>query len=174
MDRRQVGGRGLAALGLIASSLPLGAGTAMAHSAAARLLDVHDGAAHPVGAVQHPAAVLPLGLLLAASLALPAALVRWRRLPGRGRARVMTAALALALALFTFETARHSVHHLIDPGAATECSVLAGSQGLAWGPGELLGTEPPPLEVTGAPVVVPESAPRVPIHRPHQGRAPPA
>lgn len=175
MDRRHARGKLLAALALIAVSLPLGAGAGVAHSTGARLLDVHArGVAHVMSPVALPDAPIPAWLLLAVGVALLAGPSMRRLVPSRARARAIATALSLALIVFTFEAALHSVHHLGDPESGAECSVLSGSHNLAWGACELFDTETPPLEVTVAPFVRSEDAPRVQIHRPHQGRAPPA
>lgn len=175
MDRRHACGKLLAALGLIAVSLPLGAGAGAAHSTGIRLLDVNArGGAHAMSPVALPDAPIPAWLLLAVGVALLAGLGVRRLLLGRARARAIATALSLALVVFTFEAAFHSVHHLGDPGSGAECPVLSGSHNLAWGAAEVFDTEAPPLEVTAAPLVRSEDVPRVQIHRPHQGRAPPA
>jgi hypothetical protein len=174
MDRGHACGKVISALGLVVATLTLGSGTGVAHPLGARLLDVGSrGVAHPTSPPALPDAAIP-GLLLAVGLALLAGLAVRRLGSGRARARAMATALSLALTVFTFEAALHSVHHVGDPASGAACSVLAGSHNLAWGVDEPLGTETPTLEVTVAPFVRPEDAPRIQIHRPHQGRAPPA
>jgi hypothetical protein len=175
MHRGHAGGKLLTALGLIVASVPLGPGAGVANSTGARGLDLHPrGLAHQMPPVEVPAAAASVGLLLAGLLALLVGGALWRLVSRRTRMRVAMATLALALALFTFETALHSVHHLTHPGSGAECSVLFGSQHLAWGATELLATEAPARQSTVPPHVTSEDAVRAPIHRPHQGRAPPA
>jgi ABC-type branched-subunit amino acid transport system permease subunit len=170
----------LIALGLIALALLLGAGPAGAHTAGLHLSDLHareggHSAAHVV--LPHgwlPPTGLPIGGLLAVGLALLAGLVLWRLLGSRFRGRALVVALSLVLATFAFETAFHSVHHLADPGSGASCPVLSGSQNLSWGAAELAGADSLPLVVTAAPPVRSEDSPRWRLHRPSQGRAPPA
>ena len=73
-----------------------------------------------------------------------------------------------------FLWAVHSVHHLADPKSAADCSVLSGSQGLAWGAAEPVGTDGPRLDVSAAPPVRSEHRPWWQVYRPGPGRAPPA
>jgi hypothetical protein len=173
MDRHRSGGT-LTALGLIALALLAGAAPAMAHGPAPRLLDVHARElAHSTALAGLPHAVFPTGVLLLVGLALLGGLGRWRR-GARVRGRAIAVALSLALTVFAFETAVHSVHHLADPEAGTDCPVLSGSQNLAWGTADAVGTDCPPLDVSTAPPVHRADGPRWQLHRPSQGRAPPA
>jgi hypothetical protein len=172
MDRHP-SGRTLTALGLIA--LLLGAAPAGAHATAIHLPDAHaGGVARSVehGVLAHTVLFSGAGLVLSAALL--AALGWWRRVGSRSRRRALAMALSLVLTVFTFETAVHSVHHLADPHSGVDCPVLSGSQHLAWGAADLVGTDDPPLDVTTAPPVRSVDGPRWQLHRPSPGRAPPA
>ncbi|HTI57329.1 MAG TPA: hypothetical protein VMC04_24040 [Verrucomicrobiae bacterium] len=172
MDGHPIG-RPLPALGLIA--LLLAMAPVPAHAGTPRLHDLH---AHEVarsvapGGLSH--AVLPAGLLLLAALVLLGALGWWRRASPRSRGGAVAVALSLVLTVFALETARHSVHHLTDPKSGADCSVLSGSQGLAWGGAEPVGTDGPRLDFTTAPPVRSEHDPWWHVYRPSPGRAPPA
>ena len=168
------GARTLTALSLLALAILAGSAPALAHGPTAPVLDLHH---HPIAhssRVALPPAVLLTGLLLVIGLALLAGLVAWRRTGRRARGRAVALALSLLLTVFAVEAAVHSVHHLADRAAAAECSVLASSQHLAWGSADPVDTGRPPLDVTTAPLVRSDDAPRGPLHRPVQGRAPPA
>ena len=172
MDRHP-SGRTLTALGLIA--LLLAMAPVRTHAGTPRLPDLHaHEVAHSVapGGLSH--AALPAGLLLLAGLALLGTLGWWRRAAPRSRGGAVAVALSLVLTVFALETAVHSVHHLADPKAGADCSVLSGSQGLAWGAAELVGTDGPRLDVTTAPPVPSEHRPWWQVYRPSPGRAPPA
>jgi hypothetical protein len=173
MDRHRTG-RTLIALGLIGLAVLAGAGPAVAHGTGARLLDLHAHGSAPStspGGLGHLA--LPLGALLVIGLGLLAGL-GWRRVGSPARRRAIAVALSLVLTVFTVETALHSVHHLADPEAGADCSVLSASQNLAWGGADLVATDSPPLDVTTAAPVRSDDGPRWQLHRPSQGRAPPA
>jgi len=160
------GARTLASLSLLALAILAGPAPALAHGAAAPVLDLHH---HPIA---HSSGVaLPPGALLTGVLL---ALVAWRRADPRARGRAVALVLSLLLTVFAVEAAVHSVHHLADRAAAADCSVLASSQHLAWGAADPVDTGRPPLDVTAAPLVRSDDAPRGPLHRPVQGRAPPA
>jgi hypothetical protein len=172
MDRHP-SGRTLTALGLIA--LVLAMAPVLAHAGTPRLHDLHaHEVAHSVapGGLSH--AALPAGLPLLAGLALVGALGRWRRASPRSRRGAVAVALSLVLTVFALETAEHSVHHLTDPKSGADCSVLSGSQGLAWGAAEPVGTDGPRLDFTTAPPVRSEHHPWWQVYRPSPGRAPPA
>ena len=102
------------------------------------------------------------------------ALAAWRRAEASARGRAIAVGLSLVLTVFTVETTVHSVHHLADPEAGADCSVLSVSQNLAWGAADLVATDGPPLDVTTAVSVRSDDGPRWQLHRPSQGRAPPA
>ena len=173
MDRHR-SGRTLTALGLIALAILAGAAPAVAHGTGARLLDVHAHGSAPStspGGLTHLA--LPAGALLVIGLAVLAGL-GWRRAGSLARRRAIAVALSLVLTVFTVETAVHSVHHLADPQAGADCSVLSGSQHLAWSGADLVATDAPPLDVTTAVPVRSDDGPWWQLHRPSQGRAPPA
>ena len=168
------GARTLTALSLLALAILAGSAPALAHGPTAPVLDLHH---HPIAhssRVALPPAVLLTGLLLVIGLALLAGLVAWRRTGRRARGRAVALALSLLLTVFAVEAAVHSVHHLADRAAAADCSVLASSQHLAWGAADPVDTGRPPLDVTSALLVRSDDAPRGSLHRPVQGRAPPA
>ena len=168
------GARTLVSLSLLALAILAGPAPALAHGAAAPVLDLHHHPiAHSSGVALPPWALLT-GVLLGIGLALLAGLVAWRRADPRVRGRAVALALSLLLAVFAVEAAVHSVHHLADRAAAADCSVLASSQHLAWGAADPVDTGRPQLDVTAAPLRRSEEAPRGPLHRPVQGRAPPA
>lgn len=172
MDRHR-SGRTLTALGLIA--LLLAMAPAVAQATAPHLLDLHaDEVAHSVAPGGLSRAAFPVGLVLLAGLALLGALGWWRRAGARSRGGAVAVVLSLALTVFTLETAVHSVHHLADPKSGADCSVLSGSQGLAWGAAEPVGTDGPRLEVSTAPPPRSEHGPWWQVYRPSPGRAPPA
>jgi len=172
MDRHR-GARTLASLSLLALAILAGPAPVLAHGPAAPVLDLHHHPIHPSGVALPPAALLT-GVLLVIGLALLAGLVAWRRTGRRARGRAVALALSLLLTVFAVEAAVHSVHHLADRAAAADCSVLASSQHLAWGAADPVDTGRPQLDVTAAPLRRSEEAPRGPLHRPVQGRAPPA
>jgi len=168
------GARTLTALSLLALAILAGSAPALAHGPTAPVLDLHH---HPIAhssRVALPPAVLLTGLLLVIGLALLAGLVAWRRTGRRARGRAVALALSLLLTVFAVEAAVHSVHHLADRAAAADCSVLASSQHLAWGAADPVDTGRPPLDVSAALLVRSDDAPRGSLHRPVQGRAPPA
>ncbi len=154
-------------------SLSVGVGRVMAHSTSAHLLDVHAQETRAIGHFELPESSVPSRLLLA-GLALIAGLGLRRLMAGRSCSRLIALGLSLALVVFTLETAVHSVHHLADPEAGAACSVLSSSQHLSYDETKALETNAPPLRGTTAALVVVNDAPQRPIHRPHQGRAPPA
>ncbi|HWO03901.1 MAG TPA: hypothetical protein VNQ54_03875 [Methylomirabilota bacterium] len=168
------GARTLVSLSLLALAILAGPAPALAHGAAAPVLDLHHHPiAHSSGVALPPWALLT-GVLLGIGLALLAGLVAWRRADPSARGRAVALALSLLLTVFAVEAAVHSVHHLADRAAAADCSVLASSQHLAWGAADPVDTGRPQLDVTAAPLRRSEEAPRGPLHRPVQGRAPPA
>ena len=168
------GARTLVSLSLLALAILAGPAPALAHGAAAPVLDLHHHPiAHSSGVALPPWALLT-GVLLGIGLALLAGLVAWRRADPRARGHAVALALSLLLTVFAVEAAVHSVHHLADRAAAADCSVLASSQHLAWGAADPVDTGRPQLDVTAAPLRRSEEAPRGPLHRPVQGRAPPA
>ena len=174
MDRLR-SGRTLTALCLIALAILAGAGPAAAHGPGARLLDLRarvGARSTSPGGLAHDAA--PVGALLVIGLALLGALAGWRRAGPTARGRAIAVALSLVLIGFTVETAVHSVHHLADPEAGADCSVLSGSQNLAWGAADLVAADGPPLDVTSAVPVRSDDGARSTPPRPSQGRAPPA
>ena len=172
MDRHP-SGRTLTALGLTA--LLLGAAPVGAHAAATHLPDAHAGeVAYSVGYGGPAHTALSSGALLVLVAALLAAVGWWRRAGSRSRRRGLAVALSLVLTVFTFETAVHSVHHLADPHSGVDCPVLSGSQNLAWGAADLVGTDDPALDVTTAPPIHSGDGPRWQLYRPSPGRAPPA
>lgn len=172
MDRHP-SGRSLTALGLIALLLAMAPVRAHAETPRLHALHAHQ-VAHSVapGGLSH--AALPAGLLLLAGLALLAALRWWRRASPRSRGAAVAVALSLVLTVFALETAVHSVHHLADPKSGADCSVLSGSQGLAWGAAEPVGADGPRLDFTTAPPLRSEHDPWWQVYRPSPGRAPPA
>jgi hypothetical protein len=92
--------------------------------------------------------------------------------PGLGRRR-LALALAVALPLLGFEVGLHSVHHLGDPGQASQCVVASATTSLN---GTLVDAPSPvsPVEWTSRPAPIPPDV--VAPHRslaPHAGRAPP-
>jgi heme/copper-type cytochrome/quinol oxidase subunit 4 len=168
------GARTLVSLSLLALAILAGPAPALAHGAAAPVLDLHHHPiAHSSGVALPPWALLT-GVLLGIGLTLLAGLVAWRRADPRARGHAVALALSLLLTVFAVEAAVHSVHHLADRAAAADCSVLASSQHLAWGAADPVDTGRPQLDVTAAPLRRSEEAPRGPLHRPVQGRAPPA
>jgi hypothetical protein len=168
------GARTLVSLSLLALAILAGPAPALAHGAAAPVLDLHHHPiAHSSGVTLPPWALLT-GVLLGIGLTLLAGLVAWRRADPRARGHAVALALSLLLTVFAVEAAVHSVHHLADRAAAADCSVLASSQHLAWGAADPVDTGRPQLDVTAAPLRRSEEAPRGPLHRPVQGRAPPA
>ena len=164
----------MALVALVALSLSLGAGPAMAHPTGAHLLDTHAGGAHAFARLELPAFDLPTGDLLWAGLLIIAGIGLLRLAACRSRGRVIALGLSLALGVFTLETAVHSVHHLAEPETAATCSVLTGSQHLSWGEAQAAAADAPPLCVAPAPLLRAEDAPQALIYRPHRGRAPPA
>jgi hypothetical protein len=164
----------MALAALVALSISLGAGRAMAHPTGAHLLDTHAGGAHVVGFLELPAFNLPLGDLLWAGLLIIGGIGLGRLVACRPRGRVIALGLSLALGVLTLETAVHSVHHLADPETAANCAVLSGSQDLSWGEAQAIAADAPPLCVAPAPLLQAEDAPQSLIYRPHRGRAPPA
>lgn len=168
------GARTLVSLSLLALVIVAGPAPTLAHGAAAPVLDLHHHPiAHSSGVALPPWALLT-GVLLGIGLTLLAGLVAWRRADPRARGHAVALALSLLLTVFAVEAAVHSVHHLADRAAAADCSVLASSQHLAWGAADPVDTGRPPLDVTAAPLLRSDDAPRGPLHRPVQGRAPPA
>ena len=168
------GARTLTALSLLALASLAGPAPAQAHGPAAPLLDLHH---HPIAhssTVALPPAARLTGALLVIGLALLGGLVAWRRVDRRARGRAVALALSLLLTVFAVEAAVHSVHHLADRAAAADCSVLASSQHLAWGAADPVDTGRPRLDVTTAPLLRSDDTPHGPLHRPVQGRAPPA
>jgi hypothetical protein len=168
------GARTFTALSLLVVAMLAGPAPVRAHGAAAPVLDLHHHSIAHSSTVALPPAALLTGVLLVIGLALVAGLVAWRRADPRARGRAVALALSLLLTVFAVETAVHSVHHLADRAAAADCSVLSSSQHLAWGEADPVDTGRPPLDVSAAPLGRSEQAPRGPLHRPVQGRAPPA
>ena len=150
----------MALAALVALSLSLGAGPAMAHPTGAHLLDTHAGGAHAFARLELPAFDLPTGDLLWAGLLIIAGIGLLRLAACRSRGRVIALGLSLALGVFTLETAVHSV--------------LTGSQQLSWGDAQAAAADAPPLCVAPAPLLRAEDASQALIYRPHRGRAPPA
>jgi hypothetical protein len=172
MDRHP-SGRTLTALGLI--TLVLGAAPAGAYATGIHLPDAHvGGIAHSLGPAGLAHTALSSGALLGLVAALLAALGWWRRASPRSRGAAVAVALSLVLTVFALETAVHSVHHLADPKSGADCSVLSGSQGLAWGAAEPVGADGPRLDFTAAPPLRSEHDPWWQLYRPSPGRAPPA
>jgi len=172
MDRGARGSKTLIAL--VTLWLCLGAASAMAHPTKAHLLDVHARETQAMGHGEHsPGAsigwplVVGLGALVGAGAL--AALAR------RSRGRTLAVGLVLVLGVFALESAVHSVHHLTDPEAQGTCPVLSGSQHLSWGDVEAIADSGAPLLCeSSAPPIRLAAAPHWSIHRPQQGRAPPA
>ncbi len=175
MDRTGVR---IALISMMVATLAVAA-PALAHGPSQRLLDLH---AHELVHAAAPGRALDpaldsggpvIGSLLL-GLALVVLVGGVMRLGPERRRRVLTIALCLVLVVFAVETGVHSVHHLTDPRAGSECSVLAGTQNLACDAAA-------PIVIVGLPLVVvsassPPSAegPRWLLHRPRPGRAPPA
>jgi len=172
MNRGPRGSKTLIAL--VTLWLCLGAASAMAYPTKAHLLDVHAREAQAMGHVEHsPGAstgwplVVCLGALVGAGTL--AALAR------RSRGHALAVGLVLVLGVFALESAIHSVHHLTDPEAQGTCPVLSASHHLSWGEMEAVADSGAPLlfESGAAPIRL-AAAPRWSVHRPQQGRAPPA
>ena len=151
------------------------AAPAAAHGLSARLLDVraHE-MAHAAGRARSADGDGAVVASLVLGLAVLALARGGRRLGPQRRRRVLSLALCLVLAVLAVETGVHSVHHLTDPRAASECAVLAGTQNLT-------GDAPHPVVIAGPPLVVVADAParsgespRWLLDRPRPGRAPPA
>jgi hypothetical protein len=90
-----------------------------------------------------------------------------------GRRRRLALALAVGLSLLGFEVGLHSVHHLDDPGHASQCAIASATTHLNGTP---VDTPSPvsPMEWTPRPAPIPPDV--VAPHRslaPHEGRAPP-
>ena|SRR5690242_6677399 len=174
MDRGRRGSKALTAL--VALWLCLGAASAMAHPTKSRLLDVRARETQVVSHVERPEPATggsfgwPLAAGLGALLGAGALGALTRRSPGRA----VALGLVLVLGVFALESAVHSVHHLTDPEAQGACPVLSGSGHLSWGEVEVADTRGPLLCESTAPPLWLAAAPRWSIHRPHQGRAPPA
>jgi hypothetical protein len=151
------------------------AAPAAAHGASPRLLDVH---AHAMAHAAAPVRSADGNRAVAASLLVGLALLvlaRARRgLGPERRRRVLSLAVCLLLAVFAVETSVHSVHHLTDPRAASECSVLAGTQSLACDAAPTVVIARPPAVVGAAAPARSADSPRSLLHRPRPGRAPPA
>lgn len=163
------------ALSLIVLSLPFGSGTVLAHSTGAHLLDLHAReAAHAIGHGHLPIVSTMIGLLMALGLTLAARIGLRRLVIGGFRWRALALALSLAVSVLALESAVHSVHHLGDSGSAAACAVLVGSQHLSWAEGDAPSADAPPACVSTAPLGRTDDIAPAQIHRPHQGRAPPA
>jgi len=171
MDRP--GARTVLALTVVAT-LAVAAPVA-AHGPASRLLDLH---AHEVARAGAPAHALdpagPAAFSLLLGLALLVLVRGGRRLGPAHRRPVLAVALCLVLVVFAVEAGVHSVHHLTDPRAGAECSVLAGTQNLACDVALPIVVADPPLVVVAAPPPRADDGPRWLLHRPRPGRAPPA
>ncbi len=151
------------------------AAPAAAHGLSARLLDVraHE-MAHAAGRARSADGDGAVVASLVLGLAVLALARGGRRLGPQRRRRVLSLALCLVLAVFAVETGVHSVHHLADAGAGSECSVLAATQNLtcdAAAPVVIVG--PPRVAVAAAPPRA-DDGPQWLLHRPRPGRAPPA
>lgn len=108
---------------------------------------------------------LALTLMLVATLGLP-----WLiRLPRR----VAILALAVVLSVFAFESALHSVHHLLDRQEAAKCQVLGASHHLSGTRAGVADMERPPLTMAGPSPTYDAHGLPTPFLRPDQGRAPP-
>jgi hypothetical protein len=123
----------------------------------------------PSGAL--PQALHP-GLLLAAlfllvCVGLSGAMGRWRRAAALG--------LVLIITLFAFNTAIHSVHHLLQPQPGTECPLLWASQHATGtlADVDVLALDAPPLAAENAALPVSEAIPSDCFWYPAQERAPP-
>ncbi|HEX6081148.1 MAG TPA: hypothetical protein VF197_16080, partial [Methylomirabilota bacterium] len=129
------------------------AAPAAAHGLSARLLDVraHE-MAHAAGRARSADGDGAVVASLVLGLAVLALARGGRRLGPQRRRRVLSLALCLVLAVLAVETGVHSVHHLTDPRAASECAVLAGTQNLT-------GDAPHPVVIAGPPLVVVADAP---------------
>lgn len=146
-----------------------------AHGPSPRLLDVHAHEVAHAAASAHdldPADPAASSLLL--GLALLAIVRGGRRLGPERRRRVLAGALCLVLVVFAVETGVHSVHHLTDPRAGAECSVLAGTQNLACDVALPIVVADPSLVVVVAAPPRTDDGPGWLLHRPRPGRAPPA
>jgi len=172
MNRGPRGSKTLIAL--VALWLCLGAASAMAHPTKSHLLDVHAREAQAIGHVEHSSGA-SLGWLLVAGLGALVGVGALVALARRARGRALAAGLVLVLGVFALESAVHSVHHLTDPEAQGTCPVLSGSQHLSWGEVEAIADSGAPrfCEIGASPIRL-AAAPRWSIHRPQQGRAPPA
>jgi hypothetical protein len=106
-----------------------------------------------------------LGLLLVAGLLLADRRRAWHRL---------VLALALLVAVFAFESAVHSVHHLLDPQAADSCTFLAGSKHTDTASPSVPDAGAPLWTAASAAVIDADLAPPLCGFRTHEGRAPPA
>jgi hypothetical protein len=162
-------------IALVALSLCLGAASAMANPSTTHL-DVHEREAQAVGHVERPepSPGASIGWPLAAGLSALLGAGALAALAHRSRGRAIALGLALVLGVFGLESAVHSVHHLTDPNAQGTCPVLSGSQHLSWGEAEAPDSPVLLLYESSAPPTRLADAPRDSIHRPHQGRAPPA
>lgn len=163
------------ALAVMAAATLAVAAPAGAHGPSSRLLDLH---AREMAHAPAPARFVDPGGAVVGSLLLGLALLALarggRRLGPQRRRRVLALALCLVLAVFAVETGAHSVHHLTDPRAASECSVLAATQNLACDAAVPVVVSRPPLVVVAAPPARSDDGPRWLLHRPRSGRAPPA
>ncbi|HKW93529.1 MAG TPA: hypothetical protein VJX92_16660 [Methylomirabilota bacterium] len=175
MNRGRRGSKALVAL--VALWLCLGAAPAMAHPTKGHLLDVHAREAQAMGHVERPepSPGASIGWPLVAGLAALLGAGALASPARRPRGRVIAVGLVLVLGVFALESGVHSVHHLADPEAQGTCPVLSGSHHLSWGEVEAVADSGVPLLCeSGAPPIRLAAAPRWSIHRPHQGRAPPA
>ncbi|HYB69241.1 MAG TPA: hypothetical protein VEH80_01150, partial [Candidatus Bathyarchaeia archaeon] len=167
----------LLALILVALTLALGSGPALARGTGLPLLDLHareGGHAHHEPAAAAPTPDLPLspGFPLAAGLVLLA--VVWIARQSGVRVHALALALSVTVGVFGLESAVHSVHHLDNPETAASCAVLAGSQHVSWADDALVSLDAPTLSVSEAPQAEFDRIPPVRIHAPRLGRAPPA
>lgn len=148
---------------------------AAAHGPSARLFAVR---AHEVAHAAAPARAVdagdPIVSLLLLGLALLAVARGGRRIGPERRRRLLAIALCLVLAVCAVETGVHSAHHLADPRAASECSVLAGTQNLACDAAAPIVVAGPPLVTVAEAPPRSDDGPRWLLHRPRPGRAPPA
>lgn len=90
------------------------------------------------------------------------------------RRKVTILALTILLSVSAFETAVHSVHHLLDWEKAAKCVIFGASQHLSGTPTDSANIETPVLTVVGSSST--HTDPGLPSRslRPDQGRGPPS